>query len=274
MSQRHSPTLWRSFLVALACACAPGLPRLKADEVFLRGAARGALKIDISDAVLIFGYLFLGGEAPTCLDAADVNDDGKVDLSDGIYDLSYLFVGGPAPAEPFPSCGIDPTPDELGCESFRGCLCGGIAGFTCDGEGYQCEFGPGTCDLVDNLGTCVVVPDICTRILDPVCGCDGVTYTNDCERLRAGAQKDHDGPCGTVCGGIIGTPCPKGFFCEHPEGTCDILDNQGTCVEIPGACPAVFKPVCGCDGVTYSNDCERRGAQAQKAYDGPCVKEE
>jgi len=265
----------RLVLPVVVCAlafssCPSSLPG--ADAAFVRGSARGTGEIDISDAIFIIGYLFLGGETPPCLDAGDANDDGKLDLSDGIYDLNFLFVGGAAPPEPFPGCGVDPTEDELGCEGFRGCICDGIAGFPCPSDKFFCEHPAGTCDVVDNLGTCVPVPDACPRIFDPVCGCDGVTYSNDCERRRARAQKAHDGPCEKeVCGGIIGAPCPDGTFCEHPEGTCDVADNQGACVPIPELCPENFDPVCGCDGVTYSNDCERQRAKAQKAHHGPCA---
>ena len=47
-------------------------------------------------------------------------------------------------------------------------------------------------------GSCVPIPETCPRLFDPVCGCDGITYVNDCERIRAQVQKDHDGPCGQV----------------------------------------------------------------------------
>lgn len=75
----------------------------------------------ITDAVYIFGFLFLGQSTPSCLDACDGNDDGNVSITDGIYLLSYLFLGGPEPPAPFSgtqaSTGADPTRDCLGpCE--------------------------------------------------------------------------------------------------------------------------------------------------------------
>jgi hypothetical protein len=45
------------------------------------------------------------------------------------------------------------------------------------------------------LGTCVTEPTTCSPIYTFVCGCDGVTYGNDCERQAAGVSKLHDGGC-------------------------------------------------------------------------------
>ena len=82
-----------------------------------------------------------------------------------------------------------------------------------------------------------------------------MTYDNDCFRIAAGAQKDHSGPCRpSTRDDIAGIPCAPGQFCDHPPGSCDISDAAGTCVDVPGACLAIFDPVCGCDGKTYGND--------------------
>lgn len=82
---------------------------------FIRGDANGDGNVDLSDPIYTLSYLFSGGKAPKCFDAADSNDDGVIDLSDPIYTLSHLFRGDPAPPAPYPDQGIDQTPDAFNC---------------------------------------------------------------------------------------------------------------------------------------------------------------
>jgi hypothetical protein len=94
------------------------------DDTVLPGSfARGDLNADggmnITDPISTFNYLFLNGGSVACLDAADSNDDQVVNITDGVYSLNFLYLGGPRPPAPFPSCGQDPTPDELPCDSVR-----------------------------------------------------------------------------------------------------------------------------------------------------------
>jgi hypothetical protein len=89
--------------------------RRLAGGVFLRGEANGDGRVDLSDAVSILGYLFLGTIAPACPDAADVDDSGALDLSDAVYLLNHLFLGSRQPPEPYPAPGRDPTSDPLAC---------------------------------------------------------------------------------------------------------------------------------------------------------------
>ena len=81
---------------------------------FRRGDANADGKTDITDAVVILGYLFQGGTNPSCLDALDTNDSGRIDLTDAVYLLAFLFQGGANPPAPGPAtCGPDTTPSEF-----------------------------------------------------------------------------------------------------------------------------------------------------------------
>lgn len=90
---------------------------------FTRGEVNPDGQLDISDAITILDYLFLGNvKELACPDAADVNDDGAVTIADAQYLLEYLFLGTlPDPPAPFGQCGQDPTEDNLKCTSFPIC---------------------------------------------------------------------------------------------------------------------------------------------------------
>lgn len=85
--------------------------------IFLRGDANTDGYLDISDAIFLLRYLFIGDSALLCSDAADTNDDGQIDISDAIFTLEYLFISqqGKTLPLPFPELGADPTVDNLGC---------------------------------------------------------------------------------------------------------------------------------------------------------------
>jgi hypothetical protein len=89
------------------------------EERFVRGDVNGDERVDLSDAVSILGYLFLGQSVQVCPDVMDIDDAGDVNISDPIYLLNFLFLGGPALPPPFPSPGPDPSPDQLPCDPTR-----------------------------------------------------------------------------------------------------------------------------------------------------------
>ncbi len=82
---------------------------------FIRGDSNSDGHVDLSDAIYILHWTFLGEQGPECWDRADANDDGLVDISDPVAILLYLFKGENPPAAPYPDAGFDTTADELTC---------------------------------------------------------------------------------------------------------------------------------------------------------------
>ncbi len=207
-----------------------------------------------------------------------------------------------------PELGCDHALDDSACEdglfctgigscSPRGC----VAVSACPPQFLEC--GEQVCDEENDM--CVIVPNdqdcdesdpcfvsactpqgSCESSPIPLCGgsvlivaCDDtdVCTINDRQELDS-CTRQPCGPCigepvaecERTCGGIAGVPCPDGEFCKFDDGLCGLADLAGTCKPIPGACLAVYIPVCGCDGVTYGNECEAEFAGAQIAFVGPC----
>jgi hypothetical protein len=93
------------------------------DVPFRRGDVDADKETNLTDAIVLIDYLFLGGARPPCDDAADVDDNGAHELTDAVYLIGSLFLGEARPPAPTFSgpCGPDGTADGLGCRSFPGC---------------------------------------------------------------------------------------------------------------------------------------------------------
>jgi hypothetical protein len=104
--------------------------------------------------------------------------------------------------------------------------------------GYYCSMP--SCDA--QTGTCVLPPAVCDATESPVCGCDHITYFNDCLRQANGVSASTASPCqdtGWPCGPFVPGSCPDGAKCAQlggfMHGPCD-HDIPGTCWVLPASC--------------------------------------
>ena len=123
----------------------------------------------------------------------------------------------------------------------------------CDWQNNRC----GTGVLV--TGMCVSRPQGCGAVFDPVCGCDGVVYSNPCMAAAAGQDIDESGsgckpPSETfACG-------PR--FCNHATQYCEAMIGGPAgaagsygCHLLPAACGTT--PTCAClAGTAQCGNCQ------------------
>ena len=66
---------------------------------YLCGDASHDAEVNVSDAVFIINYVFVGGDPPDPLEAGDVNCDGNVNVSDAVWIINFVFTGGNSPCD-------------------------------------------------------------------------------------------------------------------------------------------------------------------------------
>jgi hypothetical protein len=109
---------WQNICAGLGANPPPVIPKV----LFRRGDADGNRQLELTDAVRILNFLFLGTGTLSCREAANSDDNRALELTDAIRVLNFLFIGGPPPAAPgHMVCGPDPEDSlsDLGCEDYN-----------------------------------------------------------------------------------------------------------------------------------------------------------
>lgn len=172
-----------------------------------------------------------------------------------------------------PAADSAPVGDEAPAGQDDGAPAKGGDGAACnthdDCEGGVCE-GEG---CGDNEGKCADKQRMCTRDLQPYCGCDGKVFKSS--GSCPGERFKHKG----LCVGEPGKPRPDGADCltasDCQSGICEGPgcgdDNPGKCAEKSRPCTKDLRTYCGCDGKIFktSGSCPgRRYNPDQKACGG------
>ena len=100
----------------LALLVASTAPVVAAPAPFIRGDVNSDGSVSISDLLVLVRYVVLNGQGISCLDSADVDDDGRITIGDPILLISALFDPegpGTLPLH-YPEAGWDPSDDLLG----------------------------------------------------------------------------------------------------------------------------------------------------------------
>lgn len=128
---------------------------------------------------------------------------------------------------------------------------------------------------------------MCNANFNPVCGVNGVTYTNECQlRMCAKVRLASRAPCGVPdwvkpaeakscnrCKFHFAPVCGKDHVTY--QNSCLLncagvkVANEGSCLRKCG-CTKIEKPVCGMNRKTYTNDCELQCDGMAKLHDGEC----
>uniref|UniRef100_A0A9J7XU99 Agrin n=1 Tax=Cyprinus carpio carpio TaxID=630221 RepID=A0A9J7XU99_CYPCA len=198
------------------------------------------------------------------------------------------FTFAPAdscPPDSTPICASDGHTYDSECQMERTALQNNlelkkISSGSCKEKGgcpNGCKFNA-MCLLENGEFRCSCDPIQCDGTYKPLCGMDGKTYLNDCERKLEECWTETDipvkqqGPCDLN----LESPCLK-KTCEF-GAVCVVKNSEPVC-ECSDACPQNQDPVCGSDGHTYSSSCQMKAMgcalqkQIQMKHKGPCADE-
>ena len=243
-----------------------------------------------------------GGSA--CAEGATMDDGcNSCSCHDGQWACTTRYCGDPPDDPPPTGCPAprDPDPNvscaevevwakapDTGLCCLYGTSCVSPKNWAVFTNQMECEVGgsgictPGqTSDDGCNSCTCTEDGWVCTDVACPVtcepgetrraedgcnvCSCGDDGQWGGCTEIACDPAQSN------TCGGFAGQTCTDDEYCAYEEGQlCGAADASATCEQRPQACDLVLDPVCGCDGLDYSNGCAANAAGVGILHSGEC----